>query len=162
MAYAAIGTAQDRRTRCCGTSSESSVTMTSQVCHWLAAFVAVAVLPDALLLLFLVLVPVVTGRSHKNALFDPTLHAKSMHHTAESSLYLHRLHAVPHTGNPLSSPWLALLVTTRFSLSMISQMGSFDNHHVSTFARCNPPRIRISYSVRAKPGMNTSTGKIGN
>ncbi|KIJ28368.1 hypothetical protein M422DRAFT_270366 [Sphaerobolus stellatus SS14] len=101
------------------------MTRTSQACHQLMAFASLAVLLDALLL---VLVPVVTGRPHKKALSDPTLHAKSMRRNAESSLYLYRLHDMPHTGNPLSSPWLALLATTHFSLSMISQISSFTSH----------------------------------
>ncbi|KIJ39229.1 hypothetical protein M422DRAFT_258121 [Sphaerobolus stellatus SS14] len=73
-----LRTIKDRRGRCRGTSS--SVTMTSRAYHWLTALVAV--LPDALLLLFLVLVPVVTGRPHKKTLSNPTLHAKSIHRTA--------------------------------------------------------------------------------
>ncbi|KIJ28369.1 hypothetical protein M422DRAFT_270367 [Sphaerobolus stellatus SS14] len=124
MYYPAIGATQGRRARVLW-YVERTMTRTSQACHQLTAFASLAVLLDALLF---VLVPVVTVRPQEKALSGPTLHANSMCRTAESSLYLYRLHDAPHTGNPLSSPWLALLATTRFSLSMISQMGSCTSH----------------------------------
>ncbi|KIJ28360.1 hypothetical protein M422DRAFT_270360 [Sphaerobolus stellatus SS14] len=75
-------------------SSESSVTMTSQACHWLTVFATLAVWRTRC---SCELALAVTDRLHKKILSHSTLHAKSMRSTAESRSLPTPLRAAPAT-----------------------------------------------------------------